>query len=194
MIQVTIKGLNKLPGALKKEREREGKALNTAIRVAAFARMKELKAALRRGRGIFEPLSYIARTFNSKAWGRLAPNKPLAKMASAVVYDKVKNDPIEIAVGFTGPKVSKKWKYIAKVQQEGFTRPVPGYLREAMIRRAGLLPKNRAARKYLFIRKSTTQFTTPPRPIIEPFWRSKKEKTRREVIENFRRKMRGERI
>ena len=194
MIQVVVKGLDRLPAALKKEREREGKALNTAIRVAGFARMKELKEALRRGKGIFEPLSYIARTFNSKAWGRLAPNKPLAKMASAVVYHKIKDDPIEIALGFTGPKVSKRWKYIAEVQQEGFTRPVASYLRQAMVRRAGLLPKKSIARKYLFIRKSTTQFTTPPRPIIEPFWRSKKEKTRREVIENFRRKLRGERI
>jgi hypothetical protein len=194
MIQVTIKGLNKLPGALKKEREREGKALNTAIRVAGFARMKELKAALMRGRGIFEPLSFIARSLNSKTPGRMASNRPLAKMAVAVGYHVFDRDPIGMAFGFTGPKLSKSWRRIARFQQEGGTRPVTPGLRKSLIGRAAALSKRSAARRYLFIKKSTTTFETPPRPIIEPFWRSKKDKTRREVIENFRRKLRGERI
>jgi hypothetical protein len=156
--------------------------------------MKELKEALRRGKGIFEPLSYIARTFNSKSENRMAANRPLAKMAVAVGYYDPKKDPIEMSFGFTGPKLSKSWKRISLFQQEGGTRPVSDAFRKSLLHRAESLPKRSIARKYLFIRKSTTQFTTPARPIKEPFWRSKKEKTKREVIENFRRKLRGERI
>jgi hypothetical protein len=193
MIQVTVRGLDKLPAALKKERERDGKALKTAIRVAGFNRMRELKAALRSGRGIFEDLTYIARTLNSRT-GRMSANRPLARMAVAVGYQVSNAEPFEMAVGFTGPKLSKSWKRIAQFQQEGGTRPVTPQLRKRLVGRAASLSKRAAARRYLFIRRSTTEFETPPRPIIEPFWRANKEKTRREVIVNFRRKLMGERI
>lgn len=194
MITVVVRGLDRLPAALKKEREREGKAMNKAIRRAGFDRMKELKAALRRGKGIFAPLSYISRAISSKTEGRLSANRPLAKMAVAVGYYDPKKDPIEMTFGFTGPKLSKSWKRIALFQQSGGTRPISDQFRESLIHRASLLPERSKARRYLLIKKSTRQFETPPRPIIEPFWQSTKAKTKREVIENFRRLLRGEKI
>lgn len=194
MIQVVVKGLDQLPGVLKKEREREGKALNTAIRKVGFERMRDLQAALRRGRGIFTPLSYIARTYNSKTPGRMTANRPLAKLAAAVGYHVSERDPIEMSIGFSRPNLSKSWKRIARFQQEGGSLPVKKEFRESLIHRAANLSKRSTARRYLFIKKSTTRFETPPRPIIEPFWRSKKEKTKKEVINYFRRKLRGERI
>lgn len=195
MIQVVVKGLDRLPAALKKEREREGKALGQAIRRTGFDRVKELKAALRRGKGIFAPLSFISRAISSKTEGRLAANRPLAKMAVAVGYDlKGRNESIEMAIGFTGPKLSKSWKKIALFQQAGGTRPVSDQFRESLIHRASLLPERSKSRKYLLLKKSTTRFETPPRPIIEPFWQSTKNKTRREVIDRFRRILKGEKI
>jgi hypothetical protein len=59
----------------------------------------------------------------------------------------------------------------------------------------GNLRKRKAPEaKYFFLRKTTTTFKTPKREIIEPFLNAHKGMIGPNVVANFERKLRGERI
>ena len=49
-------------------------------------------------------------------------------------------------------------------------------------------------RKYFALRKTTTRFHTPARPIIDPFWAAHRFETLSNIRANYRRKIAGERI
>lgn len=99
-----------------------------------------------------------------------------------------------MGVGWVGPKVSKSWKRIAEAQQKGFTSEITEG-RRRYFRNLGLLIDKRSKfRKYFFLRKETSKFVTPARPIMDPFWDAHKRKAWHNIRENYRRKMRGERI
>jgi len=187
-----IVGVNKLQKALKAESRQQRKALNLAVRVEAFRLMKQLKADLRKGAPggqTVAPLSMIERRRFHK--GR---NRPLANLAVAARYYVMDKDPAQLAVGFTGPKISKSWQRIALQLQEGYTFTPSKSFRAYMAAYGGGLKKSVKARRFFFFKKSTTEFKTPARPIIEPFWKANKAQSVKHIKENFRRKMRGQRI
>ena len=192
MIKVTIKGLKRLERTLKIEGRRQKKALDTAVKVEGFRLMRLLKLEIRKGAPggrKFAPLSFIARRLYHR--GR---NEPLRRLALAVRYYIAERDPLQFYVGFTGPKVSRRWKYLAKVLQAGFTGAMDAETRKQFIITGGRMTKRAKARRYHFIKESTRQFTTPARPIIEPFWHAHRRQALLNISRNFRRKMRGERI
>lgn len=135
---------------------------------------------------------------------------------------RVKVGYITEEIGMEGIKaknrISKSWAYIQQFQQEGRTVPVTPEMRRRLRQwggklagpwvkgsgRAGSFTMKRKARnwmmgdyqwaRYFFLRKETTQFKIPARPIIAPFQRRHEHETRRNFLENFVRKMAGERI
>ena len=194
MMNVTLRGLTKLKRDLKVEEKRAEKAMVTAVRVEAYRLSGEMKKEIRKGAPggrRFAPLSYLARRISEK---RLRPNRPLAALSRAVRYHVRDKDPLDIRVGFTGPRTSVTWKRLAEKHQEGFRHGMPPRTREMFARIAGRLGRRSKTRKYLFLREDKHVFTTPARPIIEPFWERHRSEAMLKIRDNFRRKMKGQRI
>lgn len=191
-MRLEIKGLKQLQTAFKAEQAKQQKALNTAIKVEGYRLRKVLQQEIRQGAPggkKFAPLSIIAKKrFGNRRTG------PLSKLAVAVRYWVPERNPIEMHVGWTGPKISKSWKRIARWHQKGFAFPVTEELRRALRRRGARLPKRSKFRRYFFLRKTTMEFHVPPRPIIDPFWRTHEDEAWCNIRHNWKRKMRGERI
>jgi len=192
MLGLKTRGLEHLQKTLKTESKRQEKALNTAVKVEGFRLMRLLKQQIKAGAPggkRFESLSYLSRLWVGT---RLQPNKPLRRLAIAIRYHVKDKSPFDMRIGWVGPKTSKSWKRIAKLQQEGFTRPITPFMRRRIIEGGASLSKRRVARKYFFLRKSTTRFKTRPRPIMDPFWRAEKDRAWRNIQRNYRQKMKGE--
>lgn len=192
IIKMTTRGFKNLERTLKVEGKRQKKALDTAVRVEGFRLMRLLKAEIRKGNPggrRFAPLSFIARRRMHR--GR---NTPLRRLALGVRYFLADRNPLELHIGWAGPKVSKRWKYLAKVLQEGFVHGMDPDTRRLIISAGGRMTKRSKGRRYHFIKSSTQQFKTPPRPIMEPFWAAYRDDARKNIANNFRRKMRGQRI
>jgi len=194
MMNVTVRGIKKLKRDLKAEGARAEKAMVTAVKVEAFRLSHLMKKEIRQGAPggrRFAPLTYLSRRISEK---RLRPNKPLRALANAVRYHVADRNPLDVRVGFTGPRVSSTWKRIAEQQQEGFTHAMHPRAREMFAWLGGRMSTRAPSRKYMFLRKDTREFTTPARPIIEPFWDKHRSEALFKIRDNFRRKMKGKRI
>ena len=190
----TIRGLKKLDKVLKTESRRQEKLLETAVKVEGFRLMRQLKKEIREGSPggrKFKGLTFLSRAWGGK--GRLRPDKPLRALAIAVRY-LVNYRPFSMQIGWVGPRVSKSWKRIAEHQQEGFTRPVTKSRRAYFLSTGKALGKRSMAKKYMFLRKGTTRFETPARPIMDPFWRAERRRAFLNIRENYIKKLKGERI
>jgi len=200
MIEVAIKGARALErGIADADRKtwtpvKIKRALSVAMKVEGYKLRRNLQKEIRAGAPggkSFSPLSIIAQYRT----GRKRRAKPLSRLAIAVRYMVTSKDPFEMHIGWVGPKISKSWKRLAAMHQEGFTREV-GAKEERWLRRRlhkdSKTPKK--YRKFFALRKGTTQFKTPARPIIDPFWHAHQTEAWQNIRRNFRRKMRGERI
>jgi hypothetical protein len=192
MIKITpvIKGAKNLAGDLKAENRRQKKALETAIKVEGFRLRRQLQKEIRAGAPggeEFAPLSMMARK-------RRRRTKSLVPLAKAVRYhiERDSAGEIQMAIGWTGPQVSKSWKRIAQKQQEGFTVNVSQKQREFLARYGGEIRGK--YKPYFFLRRETREMEVPARPIISPFWTAHDEEARRNIAKNFLRKLKGERI
>ena len=192
MLQLKTSGFEYLKKTLKTESKRQEKAMNTAVKVEGFRLMRLLKKQIQAGAPggqKFHPLTFLSRAWGSK---RLRPNKPLRRLAIAVRYHVREKSPLEMHIGWVGPRTSKSWKRIAKLHQEGFESSVSDRRRAFFASRGYGMSKRGMARRYMFLRKSTTRFKTPARPILDPFWRAEKDRTWRNIQKNYRQKMKGE--
>lgn len=198
-VALIFKNLREFRQDLKKEDLRRKKSAYTATRVEAFRLTKELKAEIRGGSPggqTFDPLSEIARRTSGKGLKR----SPLKRLAIPVRYAVSKTgDNTVISIGYVdpgrGPGVSKSWKRIAEFQQTGGMVRIPEERRGALAEIGARLQRRRKPEaRFFFLRKGTTQFRVPPRPIIEPFWRAHENEAFRNIKANFKRKMKGERI
>lgn len=183
-------GVKALKQYLLKAGKTENKALQTAIKVQGFKLRKRLQQAIRQGAPggeKFAPLTFIRRKT-----GRTT--KPMRRLALAVRYRVADKDPFDFRIGWTGPGVSKKWKYLAETLQAGFTKRVTEKQRRFFRQLGGQMTKRSKIRKYLFLKKTTTHMTTPARPILDPFWRVHEDRSWREIKKNYRRKLAGKRI
>lgn len=191
MIKVTAVGLKKLSRGINYESKRQKRALDTAVKVEGFRLMKLLKQEIRDaspGGQRFAPLRRITWGSNRKT------RTPLRRLAVAVRYFIADRDPLEMHIGWTGPRVSASWKRIAKKQQEGFTETLTDSKRASFIHWGARMGKSNPRRKYHFLKSSTKSMKTPARPIIEPFWRAHRNHAMRNIASNFRKKLRGQRI
>ena len=99
----------------------------------------------------------------------------------------------------TGNQLSRSWTSIAENVQDGGQVDVgeKTRLRGLIIWFGGLYAKHKKyprLRKFFFLRKTTTKFTLPARPIVPPFWRTHRADADRNIVSNFNKKMRGDRI
>ncbi len=195
MLNATIIGAQQLARDVRATGRRQEKDLQTAIRVEAFRLRRELKQAIRSGAPggrPFAPLTFLAR--RKQGSKRFKPNKPLARLAIPISYHVKNRHPFEIAVGWTGPRVSESWKRIAERQQEGFdqrvTDPQESYFRH----RGEEISEKSRNRKFFFLRKYTTRLETPERPILDPFWQAEQQRAWANIRQNFKRKLLGKRI
>lgn len=191
MIKITpiVRGADTLEKSLRAESRRQKKALSTAVKVEGYRLRKQLIRDLRAGDPggrEFADLSMIQRK-------RQRRKKPLAPLAKAVRYHIPSQDPIEMKIGWTGPQVSKSWKRIAQKHQTGFEVDVTEGRRRYLARYGGSMHRSKF-KPFFFIRSDTQKFTIPARPILEPFWDAHQAGSRRRIAENYRKKLRGERI
>ena len=186
------------------------------------AMIREVKAGAPGGRS-FNPLTILARKVggSSVSRGRVPARKRFTKLFSTmkaspgylkgvppIRYNAHKlGGKFNVSVGFitfrktsiaTGDVIkntlSKSWQRIMTRQQEGFTVPVFERDRRFFAAVGASMPKRSRLRKYFFLKKSTTQFKIPANPIIDPFWNAHRDEAQRNIISNFERKMKGERI
>jgi len=200
-----VKGLTNLAKSLNAEEKRQKKAVASAIKVEGYRLMRIMKDDINRGRAGSKrqkPLSYIAAMGVGKYRKTPRPrSRPISALGKGVRY-YVPNSSIfgyEAHVGWTSPGTSRSWQHLADIQQTGFSRPVTKKMRELFAQMGGEYKKNmglkdsfRAGKaKYFFLKKSTKTLRTPPRPIIDPFWKRHKLQAKRNITVNFRAKMRG---
>ena len=167
-----------------------------AIKVEGFSLRETLRQAIIMGKPApgqpLRDLSMIARTINRKTGVRASA--PLRMLAAGVTY-VVDESAATMRVGFTSR--SARWTVrAAEMQQKGFTRPVTPELRLYMLRRGAQRSFSRSWRgrrsgNPLFLKRTTTRLTTPPRPIIAPFWAHEKESSAGRIRRNFRLISRG---
>lgn len=175
------------------EKKRQ-KAGVTAVKVEGFRLHKLLKKQVSAGAvdgATWEPLSMIARKFSKST-------KAGRKLAKAIRYEaKQSGGTFGMVVGFIhgpGKMSSKSWVRIATVFQSGERRAPGKAERRGLAGWGASMTERSKYRKYFFIRKETIDFTTKPRPIIEPFWTAHKNDALKNIQDNYRRKMAGERI
>lgn len=204
--------------AVKSDLEKEDKARMVAARRAVSVEGYRLKGLMAKeirqgGRGplAFSPLSTIARTYGTP--GMRNKQKALSGLAKVTRYNKIEMGPsgYKVEVGFVGPignkaareagwvaghQLSKSHRRIAEERQEDRTEVVTDSLRK-YFRAKGIsrYPNQKGTLwKHFFLKKSTTTLKTPGRPIIAPFWERHRAEAERNIVVNFGRKMRGERI
>jgi len=201
MLKVTVRGLKNLQKDLKVESRRQKRALTTAVKVEGFRLRKELVKEIKRGAPggrKFAPLTWIARAWH-QGKGNWRANKPLAGLTRGI-FVHFNKSPMFVEVGWAGPRSSVTMKRLAKEHQEGFTGPLRSgkysgdFKRGFFASKAARMSNRSKGRKYLFIRKTTTQFRTPARPIMDPFWDKHEKEAWPNIRRNFRLKMQGKRI
>jgi len=182
--------------SLNKSRETIRKAAINAAKVEAYRLTRELQREIREGAPggeKFEPLT-ILRGMGQK---RFTPLKGLARVPKYAVMRK--GSDTKIMFGFLGIKSSRKYSELATKLQDGFSTPsdsptpVGSTYRKLFATIGGRL-KSKAIKKYFFLRKTTVKLVTPKRMIIVPFWRAHRSEAEANVVSNFERKLRGERI
>jgi len=220
-LKVEITGTKKALKALGATELHQVRSLNTAFRKEGFRLKKKLQAQIIAGNpggGAFAPLTILARRWWSKR-----KNNPIHHLSKGIRYH-VPNAPIPtLQVGFVGPvttrehagmvrsglklssrgghrgvsvggMTSKSWRRLGFMHQQGFKRTITKSQRRALFQRAARMRKDSPERRVFIIRKGTTEFVTPRRLIVEPFWDSEKSRTARNIKTNWQKKMEGVRI
>ena len=107
-----------------------------------------------------------------------------------------------------GGMTSNSWRRLGYLHQKGFSRPVTAFQRAALARRGRILAQEQGLKmnsgrkkvsydpsyRVFFLRKTTIEFRTPPRPIIDPFWARRKPQVVRNIRANYYKKMKGIKI
>jgi len=111
---------------------------------------------------------------SSKGLKKRGRGAPLHTLAKWVYVNKFRTNVgnVEINVGFVhkGGSGSNAYINVAAIHQAGQTRHVSEKKRRYFAVVGKTLPERSKFRKFFFIRKATTTFKTPARPIIDPFW------------------------
>ncbi len=189
MLSATVKGANKLRRELQKGEKRVNKAFTASVKVEGFRLMRQFQKEIRAGNPggrRFTAISIVGRKVKRS-------RKVLNKMALGIRY-QVTDRPFSFRFGWVGPRVSKSWKRLAEIHQEGFEREVTEKQRRWFRRWGSSLSERSRMRRAFFLRQTTTKIKTPARPMRGPFWKAHQDEVFPNVRRNFRRKMAGERI
>lgn len=184
------------------------KNARTATRVEGFRLATKLREEVREaqpGGKSLHPLTQMARRTKTGRLRKYA-RKPLAPLAPLVRYKVTReSNKFNVEVGFVSPKMgTRSWKKLVTTHQEGGVAILYGGSRTKLGIRmarigAKLLKRRDPDAKFFFLRKDGRKHpkligNLPPRPEIDPFWNAYKTKAQKNIISNFERKMKGERI
>ena len=201
MVSLTS-NIKQLKRALEKIDKARIKAHQTAVRVEAYRLMGKLREEIRAGAPggkSFHPMTEMSKKLRSRRRTyKRNPNKPPLYMFAPWVRYKVEktSDSFNVHIGFVGSNTGNgipenKLRYLVGRPQAGGQQEVT----DPML--SMLLKMGSSKRKRIdpfFLRKTTKTLKTPARPIIDPFWEAHKREAEQNIIANFERKMRGERI
>jgi hypothetical protein len=200
MIFKAGKGLEKWSADKSKELR---KATDIALRREGFLLAQELKKEIRKG--ISPGLSSIAR--RKIGTGRFTSRKPFTGLASTkkggggiipIRYNPIQEgNRLGVEIGMVDTrqeKMSKSWKRIFVKQQEGFSQTITKSQRRYLVSIGAGIGKRSKFRQHFFLKKGTTTFKTPARPVIDPFWQKWQSRSMQRLSDNFHKKMAGERI
>lgn len=205
MITTQIKGIKKLHQSLKAESKRQKKALEIAIRVEAFKRMRQLRDQIKKGIPGNHPyksqLSEIARRTKT---GREKKNQiPLYKLSRLIRYQvEYKFGRPVFSFGFVSGRagrLSSSWKKLLLAHEEGTDVLYTGSRTELGRRfaRIGgrLKKKGDPDARFFFLRRMTgRRIGIPQRAMIDPFWDAYGDDMWHNIRNDYRRKLKGERI
>jgi len=184
------------------------KSMSTALKREGFLLSGDLKKEIRKGTPggqSYPGLSSIARRGLNAKFSNRKPYTGLegkrGKMPGGMIPIRYNADmsgkDMTVEVGMVdtkNEKISSSWKRIFEKQQRGFSTSISQSQREYLARRGALVAKRSRFRKHFFLRKGTTTFKTPARPVIDPFWQRWEGISMQRLSDNFHKKMRGERI
>jgi len=207
-LQATIKGIRQMQKDLDADTKEKKKALETAIKVEGFRQLKLLREQIRKGEpgGQYyaDELSKIAG--RTKA-GRLRKNQaPLYMLARLLRYTATyENGDLSFRFGFVSQNggLTGSWKKLILKHQEDadFSIGETLYSRSRselgrMMARIGgrLKKKGDPDAKFFFLRSETRRAKQPARPMIAPFWDRYRDEAAANIMDNWGRKLRGERI
>ena len=209
MLKTSFKVLTNIKKIVDTENKRTLRAVHTTLKREGFLLAAELRKDIKAGKAggrAFSKLSSMARRFG----GKFPARKPFTKLRSTqgasgpskgiipVRYNPIiTSHGLKVEVGMVDTrqeKISKSWIKIAERHETGFTQKVTTRQRRYLARLGGEMPKTMRLRKHLFLRKGTTTFKTPARPIIDPFFSKWRVLSMYRLSQNFDKKMRGERI
>jgi len=189
------------------------KSMTTAMKREGFLLSGQLKREIRQGAPggkSYPGLSTIARQGYSAKTGkwRFTSRKPFTgiggrggRLPGKIIpirynYEQ-KGNTGSVQVGLVDTrkeKMSKSWKRIFMIQQEGFSSRIDKYRKKSIARRGGELGKRSKLRRHFFLKKGTNIFKTPARPVIDPFWEKWNQRSLSRMSDNFHKKMDGKRI
>lgn len=198
-IEYRVANSSAFRSGLERDAKRARSASSAAAKVEGYRLMKAMKDEIKAGSpggNTFSSLSFIRS--GKLSGGRMA----LSRLAITPRYATIdQGEQSKTMVGFLTVKLSRKWVQIADKHQDGFAVDADSFqwggttLRKRFARiGAALKKKNPALARYYFLKKSTTKLRTPARMVIVPFWRKHQSEAITNIVTNFERKMRGERI
>lgn len=174
-MEVVIKGAELLEKWANDKNSQVNKAMLDAIKVTAYGLRKDMIRELRQGGLRFPPTTR----------SRMNPKKsknPLAKLAVGVLY-KFNKEKMSATIGFHGDTPRTNWtRDFAARSDDSYTLVYTDRMRE-VLHRAGI-----------HLKKTTRSAFVPARDIISGFFRKYQTIALDRVKDNFRKKLRGERI
>lgn len=223
MIDVVVKGISEIIRHLERTEMQNLRDVNSAFRIEGFRLKNLLQKQIREGAPggkPFQPLSILSRYWGGRKRGRTA--KPLSRLAYGVRYYVPNTSEPRLQVGYVGPvsrsevaamtntglrfssmggfrgiqeskMTSASWRRIASKHQAGFTRVISPAQRGSMWHSADEVPR-RYAKVFAGAANTRYTFTSPSRPIIDPFWAQQEAQTVRNIKSNYYRLSAGMRV
>lgn len=174
-MEVIIKGAEMLERWAENKNAQMRKAMEDSVKVTAFSLRKDMVKTLRQGELGLQP------TTQSKM-NRKKSKNPLAKLAMGIIYKFNKRN-LTATIGFHGDTARTKWtREYADRSDDGYSLIYTDRLREVLHRQG------------IHIRKTTNYAVVPARDIIGNFFKRFQRIATERLKENFRKKLRGERI
>ena len=197
MLSFVVKGAEKTLAALAQEDRRQKRALVTALKREGYLRAKELQREVRAGAPGGQAFAPMSKMFGvmSRLNRRHGYAKGFIQSGNLIQYDVMGSDENAIvSVGWPTSRVPGSFRKLMADLQEGKTTSVSAEQRRFFAGVAGQSGSRTNARKYLFLKRSTSSFRMPGRPVITPYYNAHRSEFLPSIRKNWIAKMKGQRI
>lgn len=179
---VLIKGADYLSKWAGNKNKQVLKAMEDAVKITAYKTSKDMRNELKGGQIGLKSIQIYRNDPRDKRYKKKKNINPLNILAVGIIYKFFKKE-LRATIGFHGDTVRTKWaQKFAGDHQTGITIPYTKYFKESL------------HKKGIHIRKETNTANVSARDIIGNFFAKHQRRVVELLKENFRRKLRGERI